>query len=334
MKCNWTHDIRHLPRDGQPCAAISQLSVSSIVNRSGHRDTLIPMSTRFSMGSHARGIILLIAAVSCFGAVDGLSKLLVDQQSFGQIMVARYLPSMTGLLIFVGPGRWPSLFKTRMPLLQIARGFTPLIIGGLMVVGVRYLPLAEATVILFAGPFIVVAMSGWMLGERVSAASWIGVAVGFLAVVIVARPGFDGLSQYTIFPLLAAVFYALLQLLSRQLGIADESTSTTVAWTLLVGCVVTVPLAVMDWPPVSFYAWILFLILGAAFGMAQYLLAQAFSHAPANVLAPFTYFQIVSAAIFGLLVFQAIPDFWTFVGTVLIVAAGAYVFGQNEPGKS
>lgn len=282
----------------------------------------------------ARGILLLIAAVSCFGAVDGISKMLVDTQSFGQIMLARYIPAIAGLLIFTGPRNWKGLFRTEMPVLQIARGLTPLMVGGLMVFGVRYLPLAEATVILFAGPFFVVALSGWMLGERVGAASWIGVALGFLAVLIVARPGFDALSQYTIFPLLAAVFYALLQLLSRQLGNAGETTTATFAWTLLVGCVVSLPLALLDWQTPSAAAWVLFLCLGAVFGLAQYLLARAFAVAPANVLAPFSYFQIVSAALFGLVVFHDIPDLWTFVGMALILAAGAYVFGRSAPGNA
>ena len=291
------------------------------------------MKTTFALSGRARGILFLIASVSCFGAVDGLSKMLIDTQSFGQIMLARYVPAIAGLLLFTGPRNWGSLFKTRMPGLQIARGLTPLIVGGLMVFAVRYLPLAEATVILFAGPFFVVALSGWMLGERVGAASWIGVALGFAAVLIVARPGFDALSQYTVFPLAAAVFYALLQLLSRQLGNASETATTTVAWTLLVGCVMCAPLAIMDWRTPSETAWILFFCLGVGFGLAQYFLARAFAIAPANVLAPFTYFQVVSAAIFGLVVFHDIPDLWTFIGMALILAAGAYVFGRSEPGK-
>ncbi len=286
------------------------------------------------LSSKARGILLLIASVSCFGAVDGLSKMLIDSQSFGQIMLARYVPAMAGLLLFTGPWNWGNLFETRMPGLQIARGLTPLLIGGLMVFAVRYLPLAEATVILFAGPFFVVALSGWMLGERVGLSSWIGVAVGFLAVLIVARPGFDALSHYTIYPLLAAVFYALLQLLSRKLGTAGEKTAATVAWTLAVGCVITLPLALMDWRAPSPSAWLLFLCLGVSFGLGQYFLAKAFFAAPANVLAPFSYFQIVSAALFGLVVFHDIPDAWTFAGMALILAAGAYVFGRKEPAQA
>ncbi|MCB1433603.1 MAG: DMT family transporter [Alphaproteobacteria bacterium] len=279
------------------------------------------------------GIVMLIISVMSFGAVDGFSKMLVDTQSFGQIMLTRYLPSFLAVLLVAGPGGWKGLFATRSPSMQILRGLTPILVGGPMVFAVRYLPLAEATVILFAGPFLVVVFSGIMLGERVSASSWIGVAIGFLAVVVVARPGFDALSVYAVFPATAAVFYALLQLLSRQLGTRGEETRTTLAWTLLVGTLVSLPLAVLDWQTPTAWQWLWMAGLGFTFGVGQYFLAKAFALAPANVLAPFSYFQILSAVAFGLIVFHDIPDLWTVTGIVMIMGAGIYVFGRNAPAK-
>lgn len=291
------------------------------------------MTAGTAFSARTQGILLLIAAVSCFGAVDGFSKMLIDTQSFGQIMLARYAPALIALLAATRRQEWGGLYGTRRPGLQILRGLSPVFVGGLMVFAVRYLPLAEATVILFAGPFIVVALSGPMLGERVDPSSWIAVGIGFLAVLIVARPGIDALSAYTIFPAAAAVFYALLQLLSRRLSAFGETARTTVAWTLLVGTLVSLPLAVLDWRPPDLFQWVILLGLGISFGLGQHLLTKAFSLAPANVLTPFSYFQIVSAAIFGILVFHSFPDAWTILGMVLIVGSGAYVFGRKRPSE-
>jgi drug/metabolite transporter (DMT)-like permease len=194
-----------------------------------------------------------------------------------------------------------------------------------MVIGVRYMPLADTTVILFAGPFFVVALSAPVLKERVRAASWIGVSIGFLAVLLVARPGFNELSKYAVFPLIAAVFYALLQLITRQLGASGEKATTTLAWTLLVGGIAVTPVAIATWVPVTPTAWLLMIALGTVFGIAQLLMARAFTHASANVLAPFNYVQIISAVIFGVLVFGDVPDVWTFVGIFMIIGAGIYV---------
>jgi drug/metabolite transporter (DMT)-like permease len=271
------------------------------------------------------GVALLIISVSLFGVVDGLSKILVETQSFGQIMLARYALALPVLLVATGPQKWNTLFRTDRLGLQLLRGFAPLVIGGSMVIAVRYLPLAEATVILFAGPFIVVALSGRLLGERVRATSWIAVAVGFFAVLLVARPGFTELSRFTVFPLLAALFYAVFQLLTRHLAAAKEHPTTTLAWTLVVGLAAVTPLALADWVPLTPRAWILSISLGIVFGLAQLLLVRAFSYAPANILAPLSYVQIIAATMFGLIAFHDVPDRWTILGIVLIIAAGAYV---------
>ena len=139
---------------------------------------------------------------------------------------------------------------------------------------------------------------------------------------------------YTLFPALAAVFYALLQIFSRKLGAAGEKAGTTLAWTLLAGSIVSLIPAAMDWRTPSAFDWIMLLCLGATFGLGQYCLAKAFALAPANVLTPFTYFQILSAAAFGVVVFHDIPDLWTMAGIALILGAGAYVFGRSAVGKT
>ena len=272
-----------------------------------------------------RGIVLLLLSVSLFAAVDGVSKLLADTQSVGQIVWARYALALPLLLATQRPANWASLFRTARPGLQILRAVAPLFVGGSMVMAVRYLPLAEATVILFAAPFLVVALSRPFLGERVGLASWIGVFIGFAAVLVVARPGFGELSKFSVFPLAAAVFYALFQLLTRQLAAAGEKADTTLAWTLAVGVAATTPIAAFFWAPVTTTAWLLMVALGVAFGVAQALLVRAFSHAPAGLLAPFSYAQIIAATVFGVVVFDAIPDLWTVVGITMIIGAGVYV---------
>jgi drug/metabolite transporter (DMT)-like permease len=283
------------------------------------------------MTNNLRGILFLVASVACFGIVDGLSKMLIETQSFGQIVLARYALALPLLLIATTPRYWKDLFQTQMLAWQIIRGLIPVVIGGCMVFAVKFLPLAEATVILFAGPFIVVALSGWLLGEKVGGYSWIGVIMGFVAVLIVARPGFSEVSKFTIFPAVAAAFYAAFQLLTRYLGTSGESPTTTLAWTLVIGNLIGLPLAMASWMPQTPESWFLCFGLGITFGIAQLFLVKAFTFAPANILTPFSYFQILSAVVFGVFVFHDIPDMWTVIGIALIVAAGLYVFGRNAP---
>ena len=272
-----------------------------------------------------RGIVLIVVSASIFGLVDGVSKILAETQSVGQIVWARYAIALPVILLLTPRAEWRGLFWTGSPFHQIARGLIPIGVSITMVLAVRYLPLAEATVILFAAPFLVVALAGPILGEHVRPASWIGVAVGFAAVVIVARPGFSDVSYYALFPLAAAVFYALYQLVTRGLSIKGERPRTTLVWTLAIGAAVATPLAALTWEPVSVTAWLLMIALGVTFALAQFLMVQAFSHAPAGVLAPFAYAQIVAATIVGVVFFDAVPDLWTLLGVTMIVGAGVFL---------
>jgi drug/metabolite transporter (DMT)-like permease len=194
-----------------------------------------------------------------------------------------------------------------------------------MVLAVRHLPLAEATVILYAGPLLVVALSHPFLGERVRLPAWIGVGVGFLAVLVVSRPGFSEISHFTIFPLVAAIFYAFFQLFTRKLGAAGELPQTTLAWTLMIGSLVSTPVALATWEPLSGTGWLLMLGLGLVFGVSQILVIRAYRYAPANLLSPFSYAQVISATLLGIAFFDTVPDLWTWIGIAMIIAAGVYV---------
>lgn len=272
------------------------------------------------------GIVALVAACVLFAMVDGISKVLVAEHSFGQIMLARYVPSLAVLFLVAPAGKRLSMFRSAYPGLQLLRALMPVAVGGLMVIAVMFMPLAEATVILFACPFIVLALSGLFLGEKVGSASWLGVAIGFAAVLVVARPGLEGLSVYALLPAAAAFFFAGLQLLSRKVGNLGEAAETSMAWTIIAGLIIALPLAILDWRPPTSQNWVWLVLLGACFGGAQYTLAKAFVLAPANVLAPLTYSQIPAAVLFGLVVFGDVPDAFTSLGIAMILLAGLIVY--------
>src|SRR5258708_14296140 len=123
----------------------------------------VPQRKRIVMPTHERarrlrGIALLVLSSCLFAGVDGVSKLVAETQSVGQIVWASYVLALPVLFLTTPPADWSSLFRTVRPGLQMLRGVSPLAISASMVLAVRYLPLAEATVILFAGPFLIVAL--------------------------------------------------------------------------------------------------------------------------------------------------------------------------------
>jgi len=272
-----------------------------------------------------RGIVLVTLSATVFAAVDALSKVLADTQSVWQVVWARYAIALPLILLLTPARERGSLFRTASLRQQILRGIMPIGVSVSMVLGVHYLPLAEATVILFSSPFAVVALAGPLLGEKVRPASWAGVIVGFAAVLLVARPGLGHVSYYALFPLMGAAFYTFYQIMTRGLANRGERPRTTLVWTLATGTAVVTPLAILTWQPVSATAWAFMVALGLVFGLAQYLMIEAFAHAPAGVLAPFAYVQIVAATAIGVVFFDTVPDTWTILGVVMIVAAGAWL---------
>jgi drug/metabolite transporter (DMT)-like permease len=277
------------------------------------------------------GTVLVMTSAALFGIVDGLSKVLVTIASPAQVVWGRYAIALVFLLVIrAATGGLRELFVTRQPRLQVTRGLMPLVVSFGMVLGVQHLPLAETTTILFAAPLLIVALSGPVLGEHVHRASWIAVGIGFLGVLVVARPGFSLLSQFAIFPLVAAVFYAFLQLLTRKLSAAGEKPFATLAWTLVTGSIATTPFVFFFWQPLDLSGWLLMLALGAAFALSQLTIIAGLARAPVALAAPLNYVQIVSAVSFGLIVFHEVPDGWTLTGIALIVGAGLYVVTKRR----
>lgn len=271
-----------------------------------------------------RGVALLIAGVSLFAVVDAAGKLLSEHHSVVQIVWARYAFALAVLLATTPLGLWRGVLRVQRPLLQVGRALMPVVASFAVVMGLTLLPLAEVTALTFASPLVVVALAGPLLRERSTLHDWIGVIAGFIGILVIVRPGGDAVAWAAIFPLICAFCFALFQLATRLVGRHDEPTAT-LAWTIAVGLVVTTPLLLVDWRPVGAGAWALMVLSGVAFGGAQLALIRAFRLAPAAVLTPFTYTQIVPAVLFGLVLFGAVPDLWAVVGTLIVIGAGVYV---------
>jgi drug/metabolite transporter (DMT)-like permease len=272
-----------------------------------------------------------VAAVGLFAVMDAMSKLLAENQSVVQIVWARYAFALPVVLATTPRAAWPRLLHVGSPLLQAVRGLMPVLASFTVVAGLALLPLAEVTALTFASPLLVVALSAPLLGERTTLHDWLGVLLGFTGILIIVRPGSDTFAWAALLPLACAASFALFQLTSRLVGRSDHPTAT-LAWTILVGLVVTTPLLLLDWRPLSVRATLLMLAAGLCFGISQYCLARAFRLAPAALLSPFTYTQIVPAVLLGIVLFGAVPDFWAGLGTLIVIGAGLYVLRRRRDG--
>ena len=273
-------------------------------------------------------ILLTALGVTFFAIIDSLAKHLEPDYSVVQIVWARYAFAVPVILAFARPATWPSLLRSGQTPMQIARALLPLLASVVVVFGLAKIPLAEFTAISFAAPLIVVALSAPMLKERITIHSWIGVLLGFFGVVVIVRPGAGVIAWAAIYPLALALFFALYQITTRLVSRGDAP-MVTLAWTIAVGLVLTTPLLPFSWHPVSGDGWLLLALSGICFGLSHLVLIRAFAMAPAAVLTPFTYVQIVAATALGIAVFGDVPDGWALAGMGLIALAGMYVLRRQ-----
>lgn len=274
-----------------------------------------------------QGVLLQLVALALFVSMDALLKLLVAAYSVPQLMFVRFLIHTVfvaaAIMIFTGSLPW----RSRSPVLQTLRSASLAIANAALSVALIHVPLADATAVMFAAPVLTVALAALLLGEKVSPRRWLGVGIGLAGVMVALRPPFltgDPLHWAMLLPLVTAAMNTVYQLLTRHLAAKDDP-RTTFLHTSLAACALTALAQPFVWvtPAASDLPWLLALgLLGAA---GHCLLVLAFARAPASVLAPMSYSQLIWAGLAGVLVFGDWPDGWTLLGAGVIAAGGILV---------
>ena len=302
------------------------------------------------------GVIAVLCATGAaisFSLNDVGVKFLSGDYALHQIILGRSIIGLIfTLFVFVPFAGGLSTLKTRRPLLHLARGLAVVCANLIFFAGLATLPLADAVAVFFVSPLIITGLSVIMLGEKVGPRRWGAVFVGLAGVLVVMRPGSATFTLPAIFPLLAAVFYALLHMATRRLGSTDSAAAMAfyVQMTFLLVSITT-GLAIGDGkfsgsgdPTIEFLTrpWIwphssdllLILGIGLASAMGGFLVGMAYKLAEAATVAPFEYVAMPSSILWGVLVFGEWPDAVAWVGILMIIASGIFViFRERQTGQ-
>jgi drug/metabolite transporter (DMT)-like permease len=280
--------------------------------------------------NRTRGILWMLATMFCFISLDTMMKYLMESYSLVQVTWARFFFATVVALVACGP-RIGQLAVSRHPKQQLLRSVFLMSTTGLFNAGIRTVPLATATTIMFLNPVLVTVLAIPLLGEKVGLQRWIGVVLGFLGAVVVVRPWQEGMGAYgygVIFLLLAAVLNANYQILTRR--VRGDDPLTSLLYTATAGAVVTSLLVPWFWQWPKPMDWLLLMGTGLAGGLGHLFLIRSFRAAPASVVAPFSYSSLVWATIFGFVIWGDWPDLWTWAGAALIIGSGLYIFSRER----
>ena len=275
------------------------------------------------------GILLILAAGLLLASQDALSKSLTAVYPLLLVVWLRYLSQSVLMLALFAPRMGLNLLRTQRPWLQLVRGLSLVAITLLFYSALRFIPLGEATAVIFLAPLVVIVLSATWLKEHISRGLWLSVGVGLLGVLLIVRPGGALFTPAILLPLGAAFCFGLYQLLTRRLSATDHP-ATSNFLSALVGTLSVSVLLPWFWQTPTLVDGLLMATLGATAMTGHMLLTHAYRFGSAASLAPFTYVQIVTATVLGMLFFDHTPDMWAILGMAVIILSGAALaWGQR-----
>ncbi len=279
-----------------------------------------------------KAIALAVSATVLFGTSDTISKYLSGSLPIVEFIWIRYVIFLIMAAILVRRTSSRSA-RPRNLGLQITRGFCVVGSSMLFVYGVRSMTMAQATTISFLSPLLITILSIPMLGETVGPRRWAAVAAGMIGMLIVVRPGLGGFDPAALFGVASAFCWALALIITRKISSSDPP-QTTVLWSASIGTVLLsliLPFQAV-WPTPRQFG--LSLVLGILASGGQWLVILAHRIAPASLLAPFFYGQLLWVTVLGFLVFRNLPDTYTLAGAAIIIGSGLYTAHRERVRRS
>ena len=264
----------------------------------------------------------MLLATGCFGCLDTMSKVLVAHYPASALVWLRYILQTVVMAAIFLPRMGLGLLRTSMPGVQLARGLMLVLSSVVFVVALAHMKIAEVASIVFLAPIIVALAGGPLLGERVAARTWLALAGGFGGVLLIIRPGGDAFTWWALLPLGCAFLFAGYQILTRKLAGHDDPIAT-LFFPGLIACFVVPPVfpGAFEVPTVPLHA-VLLVAIGILGAVGHFLLIRAHAMAPATLLSPFGYSQLVVTILLGWIVFGELPDGIALIGIALIAGSG------------
>ncbi|MCM5552234.1 DMT family transporter [Pleomorphomonas sp. NRKKF1] len=267
-------------------------------------------------------ISLIVASTLLFAACDVGAKFIQHEASAEKIAWWRNLTYVIVAVPFALRREGTAVFRPTHPWLNILRGLAAICGTILFLIGLQHQNIPDATAIAFVSPVFVMALSIVFLGEIVGVRRWLAALVGFTGVLVIVQPGTSSFHYASVFTLVAAFVGAFSTILTRKA--VRDSAETMMVWTSIIGLAVTTALVWREIGQTSWHELIFGLAGGLFFALGQICCVFAYRMAPASLLAPFSYVQMISATAVSYLVWSIVPGVTTTIGASLIVASGLY----------
>jgi drug/metabolite transporter (DMT)-like permease len=281
-----------------------------------------------------RAAAFMVLGVASFALMDALGKSVVSGYPVFQMLAIRSTVALVLLAALLAAGGRLGTLRTRQPGGHALRALCGLVAFVSFYAALRHLPLADAVAIAFGSPFLMTALARVWLKERVGPQRWLAIAVGFLGMLVVVRPGGANFRPASLLILVAALAYGMMMLLARWMTRPErphESSSSFVFYMLAGQLAIGWLVAPHTWRTPDAWAMAQMAAMGVFAILGNYGLAEAFRTAPVATVAPLEYTGVIWAVVLGALVFGDIPPASFWAGTVVIIAAGLVTLRAEVP---
>jgi drug/metabolite transporter (DMT)-like permease len=287
-----------------------------------------------------RAVLLKLTSALMFSVMAAFVRYVSDVTPVGQVVFCRsFFAIIPVVIIYAWRGELAAAFRTARPFGHFARGMIS--VGGMFFnfAALARLPIVDVTTITFASPLITVALSAWILKERVRVYRWTAVGIGFIGVIVMLWPHLD-MARYTnaanatatlgaVFALLSAFTNAGSVVQTRRLTDTETTSSIVLYFSLFcaLGGLLTLP---FGWIVPSLPQLGALIGLGVFGGLSHILLTESYRYAPASLVAPLDYTTMIWAFVFGYAMFGEVPTIYVFVGGAIVAASGIFVIWRER----
>lgn len=278
-----------------------------------------------------RGILLMVATVFFFACQDGFSRHLAGSYNTLMVVMLRYW-AFAGFVLVLAlrrPEGIRAAVRSDHMVMHAVRGTLLVAEIAIIVWGYTLIGLIESHAVFAICPLLVVALSGPVLGERITPRRWLAVGVGMLGVLVILRPGAGVLSWPALLPMASALLFAIYSVLTR-LGARAERLFTNFFWPAIFGAGLITFLGLPNWQPVAPFDWLLIAGYAATAVISNWLMLKTYEAAEASAVQPFAYLHIVFSSILALVVFGEHLAPAVALGAAIVVASGLFALTSER----
>ena len=273
--------------------------------------------------STLQGIGFAILAIACFATLDTTTRHISAGFSVLVALWFRYAIQAVITTAVFWPGRGRQLLRTQHPRFQLARGSLLFACSILAFFSLKYMPVGEFTAIALLSPLVITLLAARMLNETIRPLRWVLVAGGFAGTLVIIRPGSHHFDWTVVLPLMLVATNSAFQILTSKMTKLEDPI-TMHFYTGWIGTALATCMLPFAWEmPQDPIVWMQLLLMGVLASIGHFFLILAYGRAPAATLTPYMYTQIGFAVLAGWVVFDHLPDQWTFVGMGLVALCGA-----------